>query len=181
MSFKKGLDQQVIDWIKTGKSFDEARFLSDKEVYASNQIKYSNRSYWQTQINKICLPQPFSGIAPAETHDIQSPYPNRLSVNAFKNELQTMECRCEIDILNYAIDCGQNEFLRCMFESGTDKDKIVDDKRVWRMIHLAVMNTDILRIKFLVAHNADINVCDYQVCKLIYFLENRSCFFRYRF
>ena len=163
MPYSRGLDQQVIEWIKAGRSVDEARFLSDKEVYASNQIKYPNKTYWQAQINKTILKRTCSGVALASVNDVESPYPNRLSVKAFKIELQNLQYKCDTNVLNYAIRCGQNEFLRCMIDSGTSVDRIIDEKRMWRMIHLAVLNTDILRIKFLVAHSADINATDYQV------------------
>lgn len=163
MSHSRGLDQQVVEWIKAGRSADEARFFSGKEVYASNQIKYPNKTYWLTQINRTLLERTCSEIELASDTVVQSSYPNRLSVNAFKIELQNLQNKCDVDILDYAIRCGQNEFLRCMIDSGTSVDRIIDEKRSWRMIHLGVLNTDILRIKFLVAHGADINASDYEV------------------
>ena len=205
-SFVKGLDPQVSLWRSSDQAVDEIRFSSNKEVYATCQIKYTNLTYWQDEIQTRVLQKKSSDSAGGMGGPVGGPTegssggssggskgggtggsmggegpknpigPKKMSLDAFKDKHASLEENTRKNIiedgqknilykknlLDHAISCGQNDFLNILIESGTDINTIINDENNRTMLHLAVLNTDILRVKYLVAHGAHVNCSDYK-------------------
>ena len=167
MPYATGLDPQVSLWRKSKQSIDVIRISSNKEVYACSQIKYTNRLYWQGEIEKQILLRNNASdvmgsvngnVAKGKKHEVV-----RMSVDSFHEKHLSKDIETQEQLLKHAISVGQNDFLNILIESGTDVNKIIEIEKKRTMLHLAVLNTDILRVKYLLLHGADVHSRDYEV------------------
>ena len=162
-SYKKGLDTEVILWRKYDQLGDKIRFNSDKEVYVSNRIRYTNGLYWRDEINKL-----FSSINVDNCDDVL-PANSRVdksktvSVDTFRKSNLCQDVQVQKSLQEYAVSCGHNKLLSVLIDSGMDINMLIDHDHMRNMLHLAVLNTDISKVRYLVSHGVDVNCRDYKV------------------
>lgn len=162
MPFVKGLDSQVSNWLKVSHTIEEIRLKSDKQVYVCSHIKYGNQLYWKDEIEKRVLSNDYDAIPSEEVLNVENG--RKMSLTLFKEKFERGLLGNTRVLLNHAITCRQNDFLNILIEAGSaDVNEIIDEVKGRRMIHLAVLNTDILRVKYLIEHGADLNSSDYKV------------------
>ena len=162
-SYKKGLDTEVILWRKYDQLGDEIRFNSGKEVYVSSRIRYTNGLYWRDEINKI-----FSltnvgncdNVLPAKSRVDNS---KTMSSDAFRKSNLCQDMQVQKYLQEYAVACGHNQLLSVLIDSGIDTNMLIDHDRMRSMLHLAVLNTDISKVRYLVSHGVNVNCRDYKV------------------
>lgn len=165
MPFEKGLDLQVSNWIKFAHKLNEIRLNSDKQVFVCCHTKYTNQLYWQTEIQERATSNKTDHISSEKA--LEDDNGEKMSLTSFKENFEKGLLGSIRFLLNYAINCRQNDVLHILIEAGSvDVNEIIDDKGR-RMIHLAVLNTDLLRLKYLVEHGANANLFDCKVgCSL---------------
>ena len=155
-SYKKGLDTEVVLWRKHDQLGNEVRFNSDKDVYLSSRIRYTNGLYWQDEINIL-----FSyNVLLANSRVNNS---KTVSSNSFRKDLLCQGTQVQKDLQECAVSCGHNEFLNVLIDSGIDVNMVIDNDRMRSALHLAVLATDISRVRYLVSHGVNVNCRDYKV------------------
>lgn len=169
MPFNKGLDPQISQWIKISRERNSIRQNADKKIYVCNQIKYKNQSYWQDDIKRNIMSDGIlkQNSENEDTHEKSGK--TLLSLDAFKERHEKHKNKKDFALLIYSINCRQNDFLNILIQSGNyDINEIIDVEKQRTMIHLAVLNTDFLRVKYLISKGADINASDYKVIILVF-------------
>jgi hypothetical protein len=180
MPFEKGLDFQVSNWLKVAHTLDDIRLNSDKQVYVCCNTKYRNQLYWQKEIEENVLSKKSNDV-PSEKF-VKDDSGGKMSLTLFKENFEKGLLGNIKILLNYAITCRQNDFLNILIEAGSvDVNEIIDEIKGRRMIHLAVLNTDFLRLRYLIEHGANVNFSDYKVggslktsCNLIFNVQRRQ-------